>query len=217
MDCKTFRTQVADLFDKEVNPQTKAECERHMAECAACRSYFDELANVADMLRPKHFNRAKHVLQENCPTGRMPMNDVRPPFYRHKVRWMKAAAVFLGAACLGGLAFAAWHTFSPKHEHPQTEATALNHKPSTINSTSDSLVTFDGLRLDSILTVVGTYYGKTVWFRNEEAHELRMSTTWNRNQPMSEFLDILNEFDGLRLSAKSDTIFVESVAVEDGK
>ena len=131
--------------------------------------------------------------------------------------YRKAAAIFLATVFLGGLAFAAWQTFSKRSEQPQAEVGNLNAQPSSLNSSSDSLVIFDDLRLDSIFKVVGAHYGMTVCFRNEEAQELRMSTTWNRNQPLSEFLDILNEFDGLRLSGESDTIFVESVAVEDGK
>ena len=38
-----------------------------------------------------------------------------------------------------------------------------------------------------------------------------MSTEWNRNQPLSEFIGIMNEFDGLLLREERDTLFVESV------
>lgn len=126
----------------------------------------------------------------------------------------KIAAISLVAVFLSGIAFAAWHAFSIRKEQPTVMSTP-NSQHSPLISVPDSLVTFDGLRLDSILTIVGTHYSKVVRFRNEGARELRMSTTWNRNQPLHEFLSILNEFDGLLLCTECDTIFVETLAVED--
>jgi hypothetical protein len=38
---------------------------------------------------------------------------------------------------------------------------------------------------------------------------------WNSKEPLSAFIETLNEFDGLRLTDRQDTIFVESVKVED--
>ena len=145
------------------------------------------------------------------------MNKVKSEesrFTQNKGIVRRIAAVFIAAAFIGGLAFAAWHAFSPTKEQP-TEASTLNSQHSALTSAPDSLVTFDGLRLDSILTIVGTHYSKVVKFRNEEARELKMSTTWNRNQPLHEFLSILNEFDGLLLCTERDTIFVETLALED--
>ncbi|MBR6170150.1 MAG: DUF4974 domain-containing protein [Bacteroidaceae bacterium] len=126
----------------------------------------------------------------------------------------KIAAISLAAVFLSGIAFAAWHVFSFRKEQPTVMSTP-NSQHSALTSVPDSLVTFDGLRLDSILTIVGTHYSKVVRFRNEEARELRISTTWNRNQSLPEFLSILNEFDGLLLCTEHDTIFVETLAVED--
>lgn len=128
--------------------------------------------------------------------------------------FQKIAAISLAAVFLSGIALAAWHAFSPAKEQPTVMSTP-NSQHSALTSVPDSLVTFDGLRLDSILTIVGTHYSKVVRFRNEEARELRISTTWNRNQSLPEFLSILNEFDGLLLCTEHDTIFVETLAVED--
>ncbi|MBO7129112.1 MAG: zf-HC2 domain-containing protein, partial [Prevotella sp.] len=43
MDCKEFRNIVADLFDKDVDPQIKTECEKHISQCADCRAYYEDL------------------------------------------------------------------------------------------------------------------------------------------------------------------------------
>lgn len=124
----------------------------------------------------------------------------------------KIAAILIAAALLGGLAFAAYRAFSPANEQLAEEA---NSQSSVVKCQLSTPVRFDDVRLDSILTVVSKHYGKTVRFRDDAIRELRMSTTWNSDQPLAEFLGILNEFDGLRLSTEYDTIFVDSVAVED--
>lgn len=124
----------------------------------------------------------------------------------------KIAAIFLAAVFLGGLAFAAYRAFSPAKETPTEKA---NCQMSNVKCQLSAPVRFSDVRLDSILTVVSKHYGKTVRFRDDAIRELRMSTTWNSDQPLAEFLGILNEFDGLRLSTEYDTIFVDSVAVED--
>ena len=109
MDCKTFRTQVADLFDKEVSPQTKAECERHMAGCAACRNYYDELAEVASMLRPRH----------------SPLQNQQKPVASR--RWMKAAAAFAGVVLAAGIAVAAiYHAQNRPAQLPQAKVMPVN-------------------------------------------------------------------------------------------
>lgn len=122
----------------------------------------------------------------------------------------KIAAISLAAVLLSGIALAAWHAFSIRKEQPTVMSTP-NSQHSPLTSVPDSLVTFDGLRFDSILTVVGSHYGKTVAFRDTVVGALRMSTEWNRNQPLSEFIGIMNEFDGLLLREERDTLFVESV------
>jgi hypothetical protein len=47
-----------------------------------------------------------------------------------------------------------------------------------------------------------------VVYRDEQPRSLRISTTWNQSQPLSSFVGLLNELDGLRLTTEGDTIFV---------
>ncbi len=53
MNCDEFRNKVADLFDTTIDMQTKAECNQHMAECAECKSYYEELAETFHALQPQ--------------------------------------------------------------------------------------------------------------------------------------------------------------------
>lgn len=53
MKCKEFKRLVVDLFDREVDSNIRMECERHMASCASCREYYDELNEAVGFLTPR--------------------------------------------------------------------------------------------------------------------------------------------------------------------
>ena len=121
----------------------------------------------------------------------------------------RIAAIFLAAAFLGGLAWAfVSRLLSPKYHVPlSTEVTE--------GEQGGGLLSFSNLRLDSILAVVAAHYDCEVCFRDTTLQALRLSTVWDTEDSLAVFLQTLNEFDGLRLTDEHDTIFVESLIVED--
>ena len=125
----------------------------------------------------------------------------------------KIAAIFIAATFLGGLAFAAYHVLSHR-QTPPTDVSTFNPQPSTLNTEADSLIRFTDIRLDSILAVVGSHYGREVCFRDTLVCALRLHTTWNRTQPLDSLVVTLNEFEVLKLTDEQDTLFVESIAEE---
>lgn len=94
MDCKEFKTIVADLFDKEVSLETQKACNEHISHCAECRDYYVNLLATADLLRPKHSPVSQKPIASNS-------------------NWMKIAASFVGILLITGMAFAAVHILSP--------------------------------------------------------------------------------------------------------
>ena len=71
-------------------------------------------------------------------------------------------------------------------------------------------VRFNDVTLDSILFVVSAHYGKTVIFRDETSKSMRFIITWNPDEPLTEFTDELNMFDGMIVTVHQDTICVEA-------
>ncbi|MBR4433619.1 MAG: zf-HC2 domain-containing protein [Bacteroidaceae bacterium] len=117
MDCKTFRTQVADLFDKDVSPREKAELQRHMDECEACRNYYHELAQTAEMLRPRH----------------SPLQHLQKPEVSRN--WIKAAAAFAGVILAAGITVAAIHHAQNRPaQPPQAKSTPVNFTNISLDS-----------------------------------------------------------------------------------
>ena len=129
----------------------------------------------------------------------------------------RIAAVFLGAVLLCGLAWAIIpHIISSHTDSPQSAqvTTPLPHRE---GQGGGSLLRFDDVRLDSILTVVSAHYGKAFSFRDEEAKGMKFIMTWDPDTPLSDFIDGLNLFDGLCLTLQHDTIFVEIKEDKDSK
>ena len=196
MDCKTFRTQVADLFDKEVSLKTQTELQRHMDECESCRNYYEELASVADMLRPRH----------------SPLQNQQKPAASHS--WIKAAAIFAGVILAAGITAAAIHfAASPNKSSLFQEGTG----EAVLQEEAEEAVRFSGVRLDSILTVVSAHYGKAVQFLSEEPRTMKLYTTWNPADSLQAFIGHLNMFDYLHLTLQEDTIVVESTDEQDAQ
>ena len=121
-------------------------------------------------------------------------------------RWMRIAATFFAVALLSGLAYAAYQFLSPQ----PTETTESASKTDDASSTDDALMRFADVRLDSILTVVGSHYRHQVCFQEEALRDLRFTIAWDSVQPLSTFLNNVNEFEGLHLSDERDTIFVHA-------
>ena len=129
----------------------------------------------------------------------------------------RIAAVFLGAVLLCGLAWAiiphiiSFHTDSPQSAQVTIP---LTHREGQGGGT---FLRFDDVRLDSILSNIAAHYGKAVSFRDEEAKGMKFIMTWDPDTPLTDFIDRLNMFDGIRLSLQRDTIFVDITEEKEDK
>ena len=198
MDCKEFRNTVADLFDKEIDPQIKAECENHMSHCAECKEYYDDLQTAAQLLRPLH-----------SPVGKASHAS------RSSRRLLKLAAMFAGVILLSGIAYAAIHLITRPTATVNSQCSMLNAQCSMFNAQSSEPVRFEDVRLDSILSVVSAHYAKGVRFSSDEVKAMKFILTWQPDAPLDDFIDGMNMFDGLQLTLQRDTIFVEAQEVTE--
>ena len=127
--------------------------------------------------------------------------DIERPTIVHPTRYRKVAAVAAIALLVCGLSYAAWEYIIGSPQPPvenRAESAAL----------PDSVVNFSNVRLDSILYRVGRTYDYAVRFDVEELREWRFQITWNPGKPLTEFVQLLNEFDGLNVAERNDTLFV---------
>lgn len=194
MTCNDFRLKVADLFDKEVDEQLRAECEEHMLHCAECRAYYDGLLMVERALKPTDTSSSR--------AG------------RQMIRPLRVAAVFLGVLIVSVVALATVYLVKPSTE-PITNKQGEAAVKTAVQPAETLEVRFDDVRLDSILVVVAPHYGKQVRFDADHPKTMRLIMVWNPDEPLADFIERLNMFDGLQLHMQGDTIVVTSVLEEE--
>ena len=199
MDCKEFKNIVCDLFDKEVDPQVKAQCDEHLSHCAECSEYYDQMLATTELLRPKH-----SPVPDRAGTYDKTVNS---KLSNSKYVWLRIAAIFAGVLLLSGIAFATIYFVKSKESRVESNI-RLESSPQGGTGGGQS-VRFEEVRLDSILGVVSAHYSKAVSFDSDEAKGLKFIIEWESDAPLADFIEGINMFDGLQLTLQRDTIFVE--------
>ena len=200
MDCKEFKNIVADLFDKEVSPETRKVCNEHVSHCAECREYYEDLLSTADLLRPMH--------------SPVSQNSIAPT-----PRWLKIAAMFIGVLFISGIAFAAIHMMhqSQKPTVSQTKQTANVTKPVN-NVPADTITTdtlfvelrvFDNVPLDTMLNEMASFYQIAIEFQREESRQLRFHFKWKRSESIDRVVDRLNNFEAVTIVREPEKLIVK--------
>lgn len=194
MDCMEFKSIVVDLFDRETDPQVISECERHMAECDECKRYYDEMAHVTALLRPRH----------------SPVNSTS----RRSRRWLQTAAIFIGVLMLSGIAFAAVQLVraTSQDKQPQSETVqpiVSGLRPSENDSTMLKPVVFENAELKAILGEIATYYNYKVIYKGEDAQHTRLYFTWDKQMPIEDIVETFNQFNRIHITVKDCQLLVE--------
>lgn len=109
MKCNEFKEKVADLFDKTIDMQTQAQLSEHMKSCPECKAYYDELRETFNMLQPREVESEERREKSAPPAPELCLTSSTVG----SSLW-KAAAIFIAAAFLCGLSFAAYHAISSR-------------------------------------------------------------------------------------------------------
>lgn len=126
-------------------------------------------------------------------------------------KWLRVAAMFIGVLLISGIAIAAIHIIQSRSEQPKESVVDTTSQLSTHNPQfEETSVRFSNTTLDSLLSVVSRHYHHAVCFRNDTLRQLRFTIGWDCSQPLSTFLNDVNEFEGLQLIDERDTIFVNA-------
>lgn len=154
---------------------------------------------------------------------RHPIHSMHP-MRKARFDWRKLAASFVGVCLLSGIAFAAIHSFSSRHQADEMvigDTTLINvtagHKAiAASNTTTPSDVkkeivqkTFDNVSLEKMLDEMAQYYGVKVVFVNLEAKQLRFYYEWNSANGLQDVVDELNHSQQMNLSLNNDQLVVE--------
>ena len=125
-------------------------------------------------------------------------------------RRIRIAAACIALLVISGLAYAVLYKAMSKSS-ANTEMTSTNVVSETNGMETNEIpvIRFKNVRLDSMLSVVAKEYHRVLYFRDDQPRNLRISTTWQPQLPLSVLVNVMNELDGFMLVVTDDTILVE--------
>ena len=133
----------------------------------------------------------------------------------------RIAAVFTAIAFLGIMSLAGYRVFFFKtttDNRPQTtDTTAVKTERFYVDvQDGDTIFRFENIRLDSILAVVSRHYERQVVWGDKDLARLRFYITCRTSHTLREFVEMMNMFDGLRITQDLDILYVESDEKKEG-
>ena len=134
----------------------------------------------------------------------------------------KIAAVFLAVAFLGVLSFAGYRVLSDWHgtarNHVEADTLAVKTERFYVDvQDGDTIFRFENIRLDSILSIVSRHYDRQVVWADKAPAHLRLFITCHTSHTLREFVDVMNMFDGFRITQDLNILYVESDEKKEGK
>lgn len=134
----------------------------------------------------------------------------------------RIAAAFVAIAFLGIMSLAGYRAFFYKtttDNRPQTtDTTAVKTERFYVDvQDGDTIFRFENIRLDSILAVVSRHYERQVVWGDKDLARLRFYITCRTSHTLREFVEMMNMFDGLRITQDLDILYVESDEKKEGK
>ena len=132
--------------------------------------------------------------------------------------FFKFAAMFVAVLMLSGIAYAAIHIISASWNKQQKVDTEMvtESQPSTLNSqqTETESITapqpklYDNVPLEQMLTELSAYYHIKVEYSNDDVRQLRLFYQWRPEYSIGKVVEMLNNFETLRLQIENDTLIV---------
>ena len=134
----------------------------------------------------------------------------------------RGAAIITAIAFLGIMSLASYRAFFYKtttdNGQRTTDTTAVKTERFYVDvQDGDTIFRFENIRLDSILAVVSRHYERQVIWGDKAPAHLRLFITCRTSHTLREFVDMMNMFDGFRITQDLNILYVESDEKKEGK
>ena len=134
----------------------------------------------------------------------------------------KIAASFIGVLLASGIAFAAIQIVRsvggnlkfPTHEtrisnpRQQVSDSTRQSSPLPLEGSSEAVITFDNVPLDTMLLEMADYYHVSVKFEREEARQLRFHFVWKLTDDLDRLVEKLNNFEAVNIIREPEKLIV---------
>ena len=131
------------------------------------------------------------------------------------------AAIIVAIAFLGIMSLASYRAFfyktTTEKRQQTTDTTAVKTERFYVDvQDGDTIFRFENIRLDSILAVVSRHYERQVIWGDKAPAHLRLFITCRTSHTLREFVDMMNMFDGFRITQDLNILYVESDEKKEG-
>lgn len=128
--------------------------------------------------------------------------------------------MFVGCILLAGIAYAAVRFVKEREPMPIAENVATDNvekkaentaivEPADTIAKPNAAVTFDNEELATILGAMSEYYQVKVVFESEQAKHIRLFLVWDKTQPVTEIVEMLNKYERFDITLADNTLTVK--------
>ena len=149
-------------------------------------------------------------------------DEERKPRFTLHLPSHKIAASFIGVLLASGIAFAAIQIVRsvggnlkfPTHEtrisnpRQQVSDSTRQSSPLPLEGSSEAVITFDNVPLDTMLLEMADYYHVSVKFEREEARQLRFHFVWKLTDDLDRLVEKLNNFEAVNIIREPEKLIV---------
>lgn len=212
------KNNVDELICRLMSGETTPEEERRLQQLLCSQSSLSSEEKAVLQFLDAAFQGRPQAMREADAEAILPPEDADVKKVIKRKGWglRQIAAALLFLLCLSGISYAAIRWLGTHQKNQPTETkTQTEVMASMENHEKDSVVTYNNVRLDSILEDVGEYYHRTIAVNDSATAALRFYLKWNQSEPLSVFIETVEELEKVIVTERNDTLFVSSINAND--
>lgn len=212
------KNNVDELISRLMSGETTPEEERRLLQLLRSQSSLSSEEKAVLLFLEAAFRGRPQAEREADAESILPSEDTDEIRVVKRKGWglRQIAAAMLLLLCLSGISYAAirWLGIHQKNQAKET-AMQIDEMVEMVNNGKDSIVTYNNVRLDSILEDIGEYYHRVIAVEDSATAALRFYLKWNQNEPLSVFIETVEELEKVKITDRNDTLLVFNINAND--
>ena len=211
------KNNVDELICRLMSGETTPEEERQLLQLLRSQSSLSSEEKAILQFLDAAFQGRPQAMREADAESILPSENADEKRIVKRKGWgfRQVAAAVLLMLCLSGISYAAIQWLSTRQEKPVTEVgNQTKAMAEKVDNEEDSVVTYNNVRFDRILEDVGKYYNRNM-VEDSATAALRFYLKWNQKEPLSVFIETVEELEKVKITDRNDTLLVVSINAND--
>ena len=208
------KNNVDELICRLMSGETTPEEERQLLQLLRSQSSLSSEEKAILQFLDAAFQGRPQAMREADAESILPSENADEKRIVKRKGWglRQIAAAVLLLLCLSGISYAAIQWLSPRQEKPVAEVgNQTKAMAEKVDNEEDSVVTYNNVRFDRILEDVGKYYNRNIVVEDSATAALRFYLKWNQKEPLSVFIETVEELEKVKITDRNDTLLVVSI------